>query len=345
MFSLASGIYQSYFAPPKLSILIIGLDGSGKTSLLERIKVTKVDTKVDVSSHYHYLDSGSFKNLGKGQAVAGVTITNNERVAAAGQGGSKQDSGKPARLPPPLPPKKAAKSRRWVKSILTSEKHNNDSYGRNEDDDGVDAPTPGTNATRASVQSNEQDDSRANAILRNVPPPPFSFGGEDGVGARYKDLTGETASSHVPPYSSDLPPLVPTKSSSSAVAPKPTTSSSTKGSSFIQLLRCPSPQRYSSSAGDDEEYHESTVESSKSQTNEATEEEEWNVDHLKNYQINYRESEEFDVKRRTNVKMFPLDRIRPTLGQNLATLDLCGCKCSLFDLSGAVSYFVAYVCL
>ena len=35
MFGLASGIYQSYFAPPKLSILIIGLDGSGKTSLLD----------------------------------------------------------------------------------------------------------------------------------------------------------------------------------------------------------------------------------------------------------------------------------------------------------------------
>jgi hypothetical protein len=34
----------------------------------------------------------------------------------------------------------------------------------------------------------------------------------------------------------------------------------------------------------------------------------------------------------------PLDRIRPTLGQNLAKLDLCGCKCSLFDLSGAVSF-------
>ena len=36
-------------------------------------------------------------------------------------------------------------------------------------------------------------------------------------------------------------------------------------------------------------------------------------------------------------RMMPLDRIRPTLGQNLAKLDLCGCKCSLFDLSGAVS--------
>ena len=40
MYSLATGIYQSYFAPPKLSILMIGIDGSGKTALLERIKVT-----------------------------------------------------------------------------------------------------------------------------------------------------------------------------------------------------------------------------------------------------------------------------------------------------------------
>ncbi|EED93171.1 adp-ribosylation factor-related protein [Thalassiosira pseudonana CCMP1335] len=41
MYSLASGVYQSYFAPPKLSILILGLDGSGKTALLERVKKGK----------------------------------------------------------------------------------------------------------------------------------------------------------------------------------------------------------------------------------------------------------------------------------------------------------------
>lgn len=45
MFGLASGFYQSYFIPPEVSILIIGLDEAGKTTLLERVKVTDFNSK------------------------------------------------------------------------------------------------------------------------------------------------------------------------------------------------------------------------------------------------------------------------------------------------------------
>jgi len=45
MFSLASGIYESYFAAPKLNVLVIGMEASGKTTLLERIKVTQFANK------------------------------------------------------------------------------------------------------------------------------------------------------------------------------------------------------------------------------------------------------------------------------------------------------------
>ena len=40
MFGLASGFYQNYMIPPEVSCLILGLDSSGKTTLLERLKVT-----------------------------------------------------------------------------------------------------------------------------------------------------------------------------------------------------------------------------------------------------------------------------------------------------------------
>ena len=40
MFGLASGFYQNYMIPPEVSILIVGLDDAGKTTLLERVKVT-----------------------------------------------------------------------------------------------------------------------------------------------------------------------------------------------------------------------------------------------------------------------------------------------------------------
>lgn len=45
MFSLASGIYESYLAAPKLTILLVGGQGVGKTTFLERAKVTDFATK------------------------------------------------------------------------------------------------------------------------------------------------------------------------------------------------------------------------------------------------------------------------------------------------------------
>ena len=48
MFGLASGFYQSYLIPPEVSILIVGLDDSGKSTLLERVKVIDFKSKESV---------------------------------------------------------------------------------------------------------------------------------------------------------------------------------------------------------------------------------------------------------------------------------------------------------
>jgi hypothetical protein len=45
MFSLVSGLYESYLSPPQLNLLVVGAPGVGKTALLERIKVTHVSLK------------------------------------------------------------------------------------------------------------------------------------------------------------------------------------------------------------------------------------------------------------------------------------------------------------
>lgn len=45
MIELASGFYKNYLISPEVSILIIGLDDSGKTTLLERLKVTEFTGK------------------------------------------------------------------------------------------------------------------------------------------------------------------------------------------------------------------------------------------------------------------------------------------------------------
>mmetsp|Transcript_17178 Transcript_17178/g.47290 ORF Transcript_17178/g.47290 Transcript_17178/m.47290 type:complete len:515 (+) Transcript_17178:283-1827(+) len=45
MFSLLNGVYDSYLAPTQLNLLIVGAPESGKTTLLERLKVTEIPTR------------------------------------------------------------------------------------------------------------------------------------------------------------------------------------------------------------------------------------------------------------------------------------------------------------
>ncbi|KAL3900080.1 MAG: hypothetical protein SGARI_006321, partial [Bacillariaceae sp.] len=50
MFSLFNGIYDSYLAPSQLNLLIVGGTNSGKSALLERLKVTEIPTCPKASS-------------------------------------------------------------------------------------------------------------------------------------------------------------------------------------------------------------------------------------------------------------------------------------------------------
>eukprot|EP00571_Detonula_confervacea_P009230 CAMPEP_0172321822 /NCGR_PEP_ID=MMETSP1058-20130122/44382_1 /TAXON_ID=83371 /ORGANISM="Detonula confervacea, Strain CCMP 353" /LENGTH=414 /DNA_ID=CAMNT_0013037421 /DNA_START=185 /DNA_END=1426 /DNA_ORIENTATION=+ len=308
MFSLATGIYQSYFAPPKLSILIIGLDGSGKTALLERIKVTNINTRLGVGDNPGADAPSSLPaSYTKGGAVAGIgTNRTVNSLRQPQRGGHQHEGGKPARLPPPLPPKQALKSRQVVENMLEDE------------------------FSSANVETIKKNGSaEAQHLLQSVPPPPlvaetdktFEDGSKQGVSTNKK----RSESANKPP----LPPRHDATTKNTTSTPVPT-----KKNSFIELLRCPSPRKYSNSAlgEEEEEYHDNNP------AKDALEP--WSTDYLNDYYVNYQEGEEFDVKQQRGgggkaKKMLPLDRIRPTLGQNLAKLDLSGCKCSLFDLSGA----------
>jgi hypothetical protein len=211
--------------------------------------------------------------------------------------------------------------------------------------------TPGHNQHHT---NNERED-----LLQGIPPPPLC--GFDiseipnGTGGPADTTKSTLTTTQSKSNDSQRPPLPPQPGLSKPHdnSQTPTTATPYTRSSFIQLLRCPSPQRYSSSALGEEEdeyyrdaIHASAIDaiatSAQKQQNQEQEEEEWNTDYLKDYYINYQDGEEFDVKvlNGKKSKMFPLERIRPTLGQNLAKVDICGCKCSLFDLSGAVSLLV-----
>ncbi|KAL7436716.1 hypothetical protein ACHAXH_007372 [Discostella pseudostelligera] len=346
MFSLATGIYQSYFAPPKLSIIILGLDGSGKTALLERIKVTEItnDAATAASTTTPYLPSMYAKG---GAAVAGVDDGDNCHYET--MNGTQQQrrhtkharaGGRPARLPPPLPPKQAMESRRVVEK-LTKEGFYNDGV--------LEEPTD--------AAGNGNMDATTRLALERICPPPLvpisaketknhsSSSSENASDNNQKmKLGNKSVKSTLPPLPSSSSSSIST--SSSTVAQQHANSKST----FIGLLRCPSPIKYSNAVIVDDYNDEEEL----LDEEPIDEPPLWDTEYLRDYYINYQEEEEFDIKQ-TRVgsssssssgggvsksgsqakKMFPLDRIRPTLGQNLATLDLRGCKCSLFDLSGA----------
>ena len=377
MFSLADGIYQSYFAPPKLSILIIGLDGSGKTALLERIKVTDINSRLDVPQ----AQGGAPRqqqslpaSYTKDSAIAGVLGANDDfEINGNRRGGQKKysnnaDAGKPARLPPPLPPKKSLKSSQRVEKIMADELYNS-LHG---------TPVTTLNSGNSSLNIDKDSGSGRMNILSNVPPPPLivATGNSDTSSSleaaeRKQATTTTQLKKPTSNKATSKPPLPPTRQKSIETTSEPSSNDeillqtpNTKKSSFIELFRCPSPGRYSDAALGEEEEEEFLDASTKSASNLSGSAsalvakqqqqqqhakkketlEPWSTSYLQNYSINYVDSEEFDIKLTSRTagggyakKMFPLKRIRPTLGQNLAKLNLCGCKCSLFDLSGAVS--------
>jgi len=62
MFGLASGYYQNYLKPPDVRLLLVGLDGAGKTALLERLKVTDFKRRIQSSSGKRLtLDTNTFQ--------------------------------------------------------------------------------------------------------------------------------------------------------------------------------------------------------------------------------------------------------------------------------------------
>lgn len=308
MFGLASGVYQSYFAPPKLSILIVGLDGSGKTALLERIKVTNISTQLDVTA----------SSLPPSYPTGAVLVSGNTTDDFAADGavgnnnGRKHTAGTPARLPPPLPSKNAAKGRKFVDKVTGSssstEINNNHEGGTT------------TNKNSSNKNGNDEVETKINEAARlfissDVPPPPF-------------DMSDISSRPPLPTYN------VKRKNVTSAHQ-----NDNTMRSSLRNMLRCPSPQKYTIAAmggEEDDEYldeHDVVAESS-TVSSQSNNDDNVDEDYLKDYHIDYNENQQFDIKN-SKVKMFPLNKIRPTLGQNLAKLDMCGCKCSIFDLSGA----------
>lgn len=76
MFGLAAGFYQSYLKPPQVNIVFVGLDGAGKTALLERVKVTDFTSKQSDKRRPKKLTSSQqLQQQNQNSRLTGVVVT------------------------------------------------------------------------------------------------------------------------------------------------------------------------------------------------------------------------------------------------------------------------------
>jgi hypothetical protein len=78
MFSLVSGLYSEYFSPQQINLLVVGVQGSGKTTVLERIKVTNFATQSVTLSDRNHIRHGSIVDdtaIAAAAAAAAVTAS------------------------------------------------------------------------------------------------------------------------------------------------------------------------------------------------------------------------------------------------------------------------------
>jgi GTPase SAR1 family protein len=306
MFSLVNGVYQAYFATPQLNVLIVGAQGAGKTTLMERIKVTEFATKSPKIPHV--LDRYSLQlSLEDAQEIffRDDTVDVANLSATKGSSSNNSNSNNNNKHAVDLNSLETPTTRRQLGNAGTA------MLSRSQRRFLWICPAP----KRYQHDANDSDDEDSN----------HQEAGESSI------TTAENNKSV-----SALLPLDDVNESvsllSSAELPEqdqdlqtPTTYSQTGSSSFTGGTKHSALEAMQSIELNDESDLQNN---NNNNNNKAPQEQQQQQHYLKPPAL-----QDYDLKK--HCKMLPLSRIRPTIGMNLGKIpNICGAKCHVMDVGG-----------
>lgn len=317
MFGLATGLYKTYFSPATLSILIIGPDCAGKTALLERLKVTQFST------------ARQLRNLA---ASNGGTVplprTPSGKIRDGGDNASGNENGQHHH-----------KRHSSAPEMLN---------GTDSGDNAAAATVTSSTAAQTPTKESQTRDtiSEANQMTPKAPSSAGGAGGADSKSTRRQDSNASGASTSSGFRRRFLICPAPRMYSREAMEngdddeeeifdevqlsgtdhdgkSGPQESENNPDADLDYLLGMESQHGEEGIGGGTSATAASaaaapTTDSTANRTREENAEDEPEHEH--------------DVK--PAARMLPLHLIRPTIGQNLAKIDACGCRLNIYDLGG-----------
>ena len=297
MFSLVSGIYQAYLAPTQINVLVVGASGVGKTSMLERIKVTQFSTRAK-SDH----QTRSIKETGEN--VPNVPVHWIKRTNEGENGNAtltKKDQSKDAASSSEIQKPQGQSNTASEDLALSSKSKQQRSSWL--------CPAPKRYA-EAALQDNEDDDyvegNAAVEALGNIPSPIFSRKG-----------------------GSELAPAKTTAGSSGSDREESITKAHCQTSGDLgDASETTGDARNEESAATAST--DVSIESPRPSSVDSTAEEQRLAE--KDVASAHREDVEYDLKSKS--KMLPLSKIRRTIGMNLGKITAQGVICNFWDLGG-----------
>lgn len=272
MFSLFTGIYDSYLAPSQLNLLVIGAQGGGKTALLERLKVTKISQRPPTrlpSLTTEELTPALKEAFLTGKVSASTTAT----TAKASVEATPQKSNK-FTASAPTPTIVVKQKRRFPLICPAPERYRKSAQDQDE-------------ISMEEEEEEEEDIVQAKDEERQ----PLTLPNDDPSARRVRNHSKEFS---------------------------------------VEDIDLINDDSYDNNASM-EEIPIVTVDVSKSHE-PRPQEQSLNAESTFNPPLLRSSFEEFDLK--ANAKMLPMSKIRPTIGTNLAKLDVFGAKCHFFDVGG-----------